>query len=226
MENELHSSTCMVACETIKREVEACLRELNVDYPIYWIESGLHNTPAKLLARLQETIDNLPDDYTHVLMAFGTCGNSVIGLNTQSHTIILPRVDDCISLMMGSVATRVAFAKEHKAYYLTRGWMDGENNIVTGYDMAVEAYGEELAMEIHEDMLGHYNSLAFLDTGTYDIAELADQTKDFADRFNLKQMTAPTTFAFLKALFKGPWDAEQFIVKQPGETFTAEDVKL
>ena len=44
---------CVVACQTLRDELEYVLGALGNKPDVIWIESGLHNTPKKLHARLQ-----------------------------------------------------------------------------------------------------------------------------------------------------------------------------
>lgn len=159
-------------------------------------------------------------------MALGTCGNSIKGLNIGPRRAVLPRVDDCVSLMMGSLAVRREFADIYRAFYLTRGWMDGEANLVADYARTVEKYGEELGCEIFGAMLDHYENLAFVDTGTYDIEALARETDEFCTMFDMGQVVAPGDLSLLVDLLTGPWTSEKFIVKLEGETFTESDMLL
>ena len=40
--------TAILACKTLRHEIEKACEKYNIDYPIHWIESGLHNYPEKL----------------------------------------------------------------------------------------------------------------------------------------------------------------------------------
>ena len=97
-------STVLIACNTIRDELEKAARETEFRHPIVWIESGLHLFPASLRRRLQEELDRL-HDVERVLLAFGFCGNSVIGLASRDYELIFPRVDDCITLLLGKISS-------------------------------------------------------------------------------------------------------------------------
>ena len=142
----------ILACETIRDEIDRARELTSVDYPIVWVESGLHNHPEKLRAVLQEHLDS-GNDYERILMAFGSCGNSVIGLKTGDYELVIPRVDDCISLMIGSVERRMVIGKAGGTYFLTPGWLRGERNIWAEYEYSRDKYGEETARSIMEMML-------------------------------------------------------------------------
>ena len=70
--------TAVISCRTVEDEVTAAAARAGVDYPVAWLESGLHNTPNILRERFQETLDGL--DAERVLLAMGYCGNAISGV--------------------------------------------------------------------------------------------------------------------------------------------------
>ena len=125
--------TIMIACKTIERELKKAIRDTGISYPCTWLESGLHNYPEKLREALQKTLDEISSETERVILAFGYCGNAVNGLKTGNFQLILPRVDDCITLMLGSFKKRQEISAEAASYFLTKGWLDGERNIWAEY---------------------------------------------------------------------------------------------
>ena len=216
------ADTAVICCRTLEEELRMAMKETKVDYPVIWLESGLHNTPDKLHRRLEEEIGKLAPG--RVLMAMGFCGNSMAGLGAGESELILPRADDCISLLMGSVARRVAVSQEYSAYFLTEGWMRGERNLWVEYQHSVEKYGEEEAKEIAEMMYAHYRTLALLDTGASSIDSLLESTKEIAETLDLSQQVVPATLSWIKQLLTGPWDSDRFIIVPPGGVISVEEM--
>ena len=217
-------NTVIVACKTLENELNLAISKTGVSYPIVWIESGLHNVPKKLHARLQEVLDSIQAD--RVLAVLGFCGNSVQGIKTGSFELIIPRVDDCISLLIGSMKERTDISNEYSAYFLTDGWMRGERNLWVEYQYAIKKYGEEQAKSIAKMMYGHYRTLALLDSGATPIAELIAQTEIIAQTLSLEQKVFPASIAYIEQLLTGPWPEEKFVVKGPGQTIISEDLRL
>jgi len=216
--------TAIIACQTLETELGQAMKNIGSDYPIHYMESGLHNTPAKLFRRLSELLGEIRAD--RVLLAMGFCGNSVAGIRAGDFELIIPRVDDCISLLLGSQKKRAAVSREYAAYFLTEGWMRGERNLWVEHQHAVKKYGEEMAMEIAEMLYGHYRTLALLDTGAEPIEPLVEKTKIIADTLHLEQKILPATVAYLEELLTGPWSPERFLVLPPGTAITQEDLRL
>ena len=48
--------TAILACKTLRHEIEKACEKHNIDYPIHWIESGLHNYPEKLHKYIQDEL--------------------------------------------------------------------------------------------------------------------------------------------------------------------------
>lgn len=206
-------NTKLIACKTLGDELRLVMGRLHLDYEIVWIESGLHNTPNKLNKRLQEELDSISCD--RLLTAFGRCGSSLQGLIAGDYEWIIPRVDDCISLLFGSDAAREEYGRQNAAIFLTEGWMRGERNIWVEYQHAVEKYGEETAQDISEMMYGHYRELALLDTGAFPIEKLWNETVCIEEKISLKRKITPATLTYIEKLLTGPWTEEEFYIFPP-----------
>ena len=220
-------NTAVVACETIRSELERAIRDTGSTYPVYWLDSGLHNTPNVLRSRLSETIAKAESDGVgRLLAAMGFCGNSFTEVATGNIELILPRVDDCITLLLGSIKRRRYLNETEAAYFLTHGWMRGERNIWVEHQYMVDKYGEEVALDIAEMMYGHYRTLMILDSGTEPIEPLIESAKVIAETLHLDQKVAPATRDYLEELLSGPWSDERFVVLAPGSIITARDLML
>lgn len=219
--------TAVLACETIRCELMRAMEDTGSTYPIYWLNSGLHNTPNVLRSRLSETIAEAESDgFDRLLAAMGFCGNSFTEVATGHIELILPRVDDCITLLLGSIQRRRKLSETDAAYFLTHGWMRGERNIWVEHQHLVSKYGKDVANDIAEMMFGHYRTLILLDSNTEPIEPLIESTKIIAETLHLEQKVVPATRDYLAALLRGPWDNERFVVVSPGSIITANDLTL
>lgn len=209
-------NTLVVACHTIADELNMAMSECNCSYPILWIESGLHLYPNSLKNRIQEELNHI-SNVEQVILAFGYCGNSIIGLTAPSYRLIIPRVDDCITLILGSSERRNEVSKEMGTYFVTKGWIDNEKSIWEEYQASVKRYGKSRADRIYKTLLQHYRRLGVIRTGAYKLEDYLEKTKMMAKELNLQHEIIPGTLSYLKKLLKGPWD-DDFIVVEPGET--------
>ena len=216
--------TTVVACKTLEDELELAMKKAGIDFPVIWVESGLHNTPKKLAARLQEILCGIDTNIQRVLLVMGFCGNAIQDLVTINAELVIPRVDDCISLLLGSTQTRIKISEELAAYFLTEGWLRGERNLWEEYQYAQAKYGEEEAQYLAKTMLGNYRTLCLLDSSATPIDALVDKTTIIAETLNLEQKVVLATTSYIEQLLTGPWPDERFIVKAPGEPITLNDL--
>lgn len=206
--------TVALACRTIEDELNAVYNTLPDPIPIVWVESGLHNFPAQLKERLQQEIDKI-SGVDNILLLFGFCGNSIEGLVSEQARLVVPKVEDCISLLLGSNQIRLALSRETPAFYLTDGWLRYEKNIYWEYEQCLKKYGETKAQRIFKAMFAHYSNLNFIDTGSYDLESVMGRTAEWAAKLNLKQGVVPGTLKLITKAFREEWD-DDFLIAPPG----------
>ncbi|MBP2634527.1 MAG: hypothetical protein H6Q72_434 [Firmicutes bacterium] len=214
--------TAILACQTLQAELTLAVQETKVDFPIIYIESGLHNTPELLHKRIQEEINRI-DNVDTILLLFGYCGNSLLGVKSDKATLVLPKVDDCIPLLLGSCEARKNISKEMGTYFLTKGWLDYENNLLQEYERCIERYGQSRTSKIMKIMLGHYKRFMLIDTGAYALESVLVKTQAVAEKLNLCHAVTPGSLRLFHKLLKGAWD-DEFLVLEPGKAITISDI--
>ena len=214
--------TAVIACKTLEDEVNRAVEMAGHPYQVHWIESGLHNYPDKLRDNLQQCIDNITDK-EYIVMLFGLCGNALLGLSSKNATIIIPKVDDCISLFLGGNQNRRRLESKAKAYYLTKGWLRYENNIWQEYQRSVERYGAEKTRSIFKIMLKHYTHLVVIDTGAYDTEGFIKETKKIAEVLDLELKVVPAELGLLADALEFKWE-DDFAVIKPGDEITMQSM--
>jgi hypothetical protein len=203
----------IICCEVLRNEIEC----VNPAYDIEFIDGALHDYPDRMRAALQERIDATPGE-RQILLGCGRCSNGTVGLSAGPHRLVLPAVDDCIALLLGS---RARYLEEHGrqpgTYYYTRGWVDYIDDPYKEYLQIVPKYGEEKAARVARLILEHYTRVAVIDTpgvpGLDDKREYLETVSSFYD-LPLEYLTG--SLRFLEKLMRGPHD-EEFIVVEPGE---------
>ena len=215
--------TVIVACRTLEDEIALAQKNAGTDFPVEYIESGLHERPKKLHEAAQEVLSRIKA--RRVLFCLGQCGNSLTELDAGSHELIMPKVDDCLSLLIGSTAKKAGIAAKDKAFFLTEGWLRGESTIMSQYEKSVEKYGEEAALAIMEMMYEHYETLGLIDAGAAPMDELWEKTADMAQLLGLTRKSYPGTVSYIEQLLTGPWTPDRFIIKAPHETICEADFR-
>ena len=69
-----------------------------------------------------------------VLLALGLLRQRPQGLGRRNLTLVFPRVDDCISLLLNDGCVREEIPRNPRCYYLTRGWFSHESSLTQAFD--------------------------------------------------------------------------------------------
>lgn len=129
--------TLVIGCRTTENELLAVMRAAGISYDLVWIEARLHNVKKKLNKALSDLISEA-ENYDTILFATGFCGNSVLGLESNHARLVLPRVDDCTSLLIGGTRNKSSWMD---SYFLTECWLKSKGNIWDEYKHAVARTG-------------------------------------------------------------------------------------
>ncbi len=189
------------------------------------LDFGLHADPAALRRALQQTIDRAAGSGDTIILGYGLCSMAVVGLRANGCTLVVPRVDDCIAICLGSQeAYKAQFKHEPGTYYLTRGWIASGESPFSEHQRLVEAFGERRAQRVIGSILKNYRRLAFIDTGNSETEPYREYSRDMAERFGLRYAEIPGSERLIKKMLYGPLDHE-FVIARPGETITYLDFK-
>jgi hypothetical protein len=210
----------VIACEVFRDEFEA------VSPPHVarvYLPQGLHRTPSRMPAAIQDAIDAASAHADRVLLGYGLCSNGVVGVIARSAPVILPRVHDCIALLLGS---RERYEAEATAcagtYYITPGWAQyGTTSLSCYKDEYLPKYGEEDARYIAQELLKHYKRVAFVDHGVGDVAAGRAHAREMADLFGLAYEEITGSLDYARRLVSGPWDEADFVRIPPGQAISA-----
>jgi hypothetical protein len=214
--------TRILACATVIEEILPIMPS-QMRYSI--LDFGLHVNPDSLKHTLQKTIkENIPGIDT-IILGYGLCSQAVVGLKSDSCTLLIPRVDDCIALFLGSTETYKLQQKQNPGtYYLTKGWMKSGDTPFDEFDALINKYGAEKAKLIMNKILKNYTRLAFINTGSSDLEQLHAQAREIAYRFDLHYEEIPGSDTLINKMLYGPWD-DDFIIAQPGQMISFMDFR-
>lgn len=219
------TGTIIIACRVLQDELELVFAKLGYSYPCIWIPQGLHNTPELLRGRLQEILDSV-SHAGRIILCMGYCGNAVLGLKNGSCELVIPRSEDCITLLLGSKDRRRELMEEEGTYFLTKGWIRGGRTIWNEYEHLKMRCGAARAGRLLREMMRNYSRLAVLDTGAYEISEVKDEAGKIAGMLALRCQTVKGTVEYLKELVSGPWPTQRFLTFGAGAVITEEALEL
>lgn len=208
------SRTKIIACQTVGEELKPLLPS-GVEMTL--LEYGLHNVPKNLHTQLQAAIDETAQDVSTILFGYGLCANAIIGLKSRGFKLVIPKMDDCIALFLGSREKYLhQFKKAPGTFYLTKGWIEHGEDPYTEYCAMREKYGPDKAYRITKQYICNYTRLALINTGTDNSEAYRKYAKMVADHFDLSYEEIPGSNSLIKKLIQGEWD-ENFVIVPPGK---------
>ena len=223
-ETDMH----LIACEVFRPELERLTRAMRNAPEVTYLEQGLHDTPDELRRRVQQAVDALEaKGETVIFLAYGLCGCGLTGVTGHTATLILPRVHDCIPVLLGATQEQ---ANESSlgggTYWLSPGWLRySQTSFIQNREKRFKEYEERFGtdsaaylIELEGSWLRNYtNACLILWEGWEDERELVRTAKAVADDAGLGYRELPGDPNFIQALLDGGKDG-RFMRIAPGFT--------
>lgn len=212
----------VLACPVLRDLIEP--RLAGSETSAVYLDYGLHVLPKRMAPCLQKELDAL-EEPSLVLIGYGLCGNGLEGLEAGRHTLVIPRADDCITILLGSHQAYARAQQEHPGtYYLTRGWLEVGAHPLGEYQDLVERFGRESADHVLDTLFGGYTRLCLLASTDADLAACRAEAREIAEfcskRWGMSYEEQIGSDVLLRGLLDAPqaMDAlgEDFVVVPPG----------
>jgi len=226
----------LIACRVLWRELNYYSAQSPHDFSIAYLEQGLHNTPDRLRAALQEQIAAASGKpFDAILIGYGVCSNGIVGLRADSIPLVIPRAHDCITFLLGSKERyREYFDRRPGTYWYSPGWIDcsdmpGPDRIEKTFREYCEKYGEENArylMERMEDWYRKYDNVAYVDLGFADTAAFKEFARHCASALGWRYEELRGEPSLIQRFVSGQWNEEDFLVVPPGHEVAADLTSL
>jgi hypothetical protein len=178
----------VLSCQVLEDLLERLL-PAEIAREVVYMDYGLHRVPNKMTWTLQDALNSIQEP-SLVVLGYGLCGNGLRGLKSGQHTLLVPRVDDCIALLLGS---RRAYIREFEAapgtYYLSKGWLESGSHPLLEYEEYVPKYGAEQAMWVMDQQYQHYERLVLVAHSQADLEAYRPQAQEvasFCERWNMR----------------------------------------
>jgi len=224
-------SLSVIACPSLRPELETLAAACDTEVRFHHLEIALHERSADALrGALQATIDRTTD-CSAIAIAYGLCNRGVIGITARAISLVIPRAHDCIGILLGSSRRYLEeLDNEPGTYFQSAGWLSaardkhqpeftfGPNSNVS-FERLAARYGEEAAAYLSTELEGftkHYKRLAYIDTAIGPAFEA--EARDIAARRALAFQRLEGNLGWLSRLLEGPWDGDEFLVVQPGQS--------
>lgn len=205
----------IIACEAVAQGIKNLIPD---DISCQVLRFGLHNTPEQLHEELQSAIDNAEDGIDTLLLGYGACSKGTAGLTSDRLRLVIPKVDDCIALFMGSQDSyRERFLAKPGTFYLTKGWIECGDDPYTEYLKLCKRFSREKAYQLERMVIHHYAHLALINTGEKNIKKYREYAQQVASFFGLQFEEIVGSTRIIEKLLQGKWDKEEFAIVEPGE---------
>lgn len=227
----------LIACSVFTRELCALVSSTDRIVDPEFLELGAHEKSDLLRSLLQEAVDRAEGKgYAAVLLGYGLCGNSLVGLTARSLPLVVPRAHDCCTILLGSSRAFLAeFGENLSAPWSSCGYLErcadymrrSETGRADGfgqdYAELVEKYGEENAAYLWETLHPELEEPIRRWIETSSTSHLGRDTvvREEARAAGVEFRTVPGDERLLRALVEGPWEETDFLVVPPGEKIEA-----
>jgi hypothetical protein len=177
----------VIACKVFQNLLERHLPEELAD-KVTFLDYGLHRVPNNLRWSVQSAIDSV-EEPSLIVLGYGLCGNGLHGIKAGPHTLLIPRADDCIAILLGSYKDYIREFEDYPGtYYLTKGWLESGSDPLKEYHENLQKYGEESTNWIMDQQYQHYKRIVLVahnqeDLDTY--RPLALKVAEYCQRWGM-----------------------------------------
>lgn len=224
----------VIACGVLALDIQEIVRRLGIEISFDFLPGGLHERPLELRRRVQQQIDavSVNNRADRIVLGYGACGMGTVGIASRQIPLVLPRVNDCIALFLGSdAAYRREFGRYPGTYYISAGWVeekaqpqsDGQGPIRCGPDcytleQLTAKYGAENAEAIRHFLSSwqrNYHRAAVIDTGVPGRDKYAAIARGMAERFGWKYEEIAGSHDLLAKLLTAHHSTDEVLVVPP-----------
>lgn len=217
----------IVACQVFQHLIEKYLPPDLPPSQVRYLDYGLHQMPNLLRASVQQRLDEITEP-SLVILGYGLCGNGLRGIRAGVHTLVIPRTDDCIAILLGSYPRyQQVFMEQPGTYYLTKGWLESGSNPLMEYEKLMVKYGEEQTNLIMDLQYRNYKRLVFVAHNQADLdayRPLALRVADYCARWGMVYEEMLGSEAYIEKLMDwarhSPEAGDEFVVVGPGGELT------
>jgi len=210
----------VVSCQVLRRALQPLVDNMPGLASCRFMDYGLHSVPAEMASQLQLVLDAAPKPGV-VLLGFGLCGNGLVGLKARQHTLVIPRTDDCIAILMGSYKKYLEdFYRHPGTYYLSEGWLESGFHPIGQLKEWSERHGEEKARQLIARVYTHYKRVALVAFTPEELDRYRGEAREVAELLGVEyeeMLGSPTLLERLiwQAGALDP-DSDEFVVVPPG----------
>lgn len=209
------SDTVIFACSALEIYVFAAQEKEGTCYPAVFLDKENHMEPKCMRQCILDAEKSLPPTVKNVLVAMGFCGGALDSVSF-SRRFVIPRVDDCVSMMLQTDGQYNPNPKETGHLYMMEPDPEDFSFEKMFQDNQTEYEGVSPEMLFHM-YFDSYTNLDIVDTGFNDCYSeaYAEKAQENADLIHAALDYVQGGNQMLERLVGGRWN-EQFLVAEPG----------
>ncbi|SKA66837.1 DUF1638 domain-containing protein [Desulfobaculum bizertense] len=221
----------VIACEVFRAELEFLIEKLRLSHDVHFLPQGLHDVPNKLREQLQLKINELENSSpapTKILLCYGYCGQGLSGISSQKTPLVLPRVHDCIPLLLGlNQEQKSQIPDSERTFWMSPGWLRYSQlpfveNRQKRFQEYADKFGEDSAqylIDMEHGWLKEYSQARLILWDQWKDSEQLYKTARFvADDAGLKLTTMSGSMSYVQALLMGAAQPDLFFQIPPQHT--------
>lgn len=222
-------NTFVLACETLRPELEMLAEKMRDPPPINFLEPNLHSYPGVLRKTFNEAVSALEsqsDDPVTILCGYGLCGRALCGAYAERATLVFPRLHDCIAFIRGlKPEENRASSREGGFLWMFPGMLKYQmvprhlkvSERFAGYEKKYGAVKAARMILAEYAMFSNYTQACHIRW-----PEMGDAYMDDAQKV-AKSVSLPYTELagsswYMQELLAGGMDPDYFLRLQPGQT--------
>lgn len=224
------TDSIVLACEVMRPELELLAASMDKAPELHFLQQGLHDTPERLRSEVQAAVQRLEEapHVQRIVLAYGLCGRGLTGVHSHRATLVVPRVHDCIPLLLGQGQDSYgAYSQGGSTFWMSPGWLAcSQMQFIRNREARradyVARFDEDSAdylMEVEAAWLASYKRAALIVWDTMpDMDTVIHTARMVAEDAGLPYAEQPGNAAYLTALLNGGHDPERFFQLAPGHT--------
>jgi uncharacterized protein DUF1638 len=177
----------VIACDMVRRELDEVLAGDPDITEVVYLEKALHVYPEKMRDAILEQIERVSGDVDAVFLGYGYC-QSLKGIEELVDVpVVMPQMDDCISIMLTPERYTAEIKKEVGTWFMSPGWAEvGAEMVIKELhlDRALR-YGKD-PLEMAKRLFTNYTRGLVIDTGVGDLDEARASAHRFCEDFSLR----------------------------------------
>lgn len=223
----------VLACEVLRPELELLAAAMEHAPEVRFLQQGLHDTPNQLREQVQAAVDDSEQSLApeRLVLGYGLCGRGLTGVHSRTCTLVIPKVHDCIPLLLGQKQDVCgAYSQGGSTFWMSPGWL-GCSQLTfirhrearrAEYTARFDADAADYLIDMEASWLASYKRAALIrwdgvmSRSTLDAC--MQEARTVAADAGLPYAEEPGNPSYLKALLCGGNDGERFFQLTPGQS--------